>query len=169
MCRELSCHDEAAWGDYPPGNYYKIRGSRARLGYNGIFTHFIPIFFAGEEFDADQTNLPKLKADLFGAGGPGSWLYGSRIVWDQLEDPSRRAMFEDVRKMLSIRKANSDLIHADRSRTHIVSIPRDPVEFYVPFARFLPGEKAIIVVANVKREDITFTLDIPLGLMEMDG
>ncbi len=169
MCRELSCHDEAAWGDYPPGNYYKIRGSRSRIGYDGIFSPYIPIFFAGEEFDAGQTNLPKLKDGLFGEGGPGSWLYGSRIVWEQLDDPARSAMLADVSRMFAIRRDNRDLIHADMSDAHIISIPREPVTYFMPFARFLPGEKAVVVAANETREAIVFTLDIPLARMDMDG
>ena len=45
----FSCHDSGWVSD--PGNKLNVRGSRASLGYLGVFSYNIPLFFAGEEFD----------------------------------------------------------------------------------------------------------------------
>jgi len=167
LCHQISSHDHGYMA--PPGNYYRVRGSRFLIGYDGIFGTDILLFMSGEEFNADQVSLPNLEQGLFGGCGPGGWLYGSWVQWDQLEDPEKSGMLRDVKKMLEIRKNNADMIHADRSSTHIVKIPHTPHIRSVPYARFLPGEKAIIVAGNSSDADVTYTLEIPLAEMGLTG
>ncbi len=166
-CHQISCHDHGYMA--PPGNHYRIKGSRFLFGYDGIFGTDILLFMSGEEFNADQVSLPNLERGLFGDGGPGGWLYGSWIQWEQAEDPEKRAMLLDVKKMLKIRKDNADILHADRSSTHIVRVSHTPHIRSVPYARFLPGEKAILVAGNSSRADVTYTLEVPLEEMGLEG
>ena len=81
-------------------------------------------------------------------------------------------MHHDTRKALTIRKANRDVLHADRTNTHIVRVPTAPLGRPLSYARFIPGVKAIVVVANGSHdanEIQTFTLAIPLAEMGLAG
>ncbi|MFQ5613883.1 MAG: alpha-amylase family glycosyl hydrolase [Anaerolineae bacterium] len=164
---QISCHD-GGWQS-GPGNYYQVKGYRANLAYT-VFGYNIPIFMSGEEFNAEQVSLPNLEKNLYGGGGPGGWLYGSWIQWEQLEQKPQREMLNDFKKTLRIRQENRDVLHSDRSATHIARVPHAPSSRPIPYARFLPGEKAIVVVGN--HEDtgpLTFTLNIPLAEMGLSG
>lgn len=111
---QLSSHDDG-WDGFPAdANPYVAEGIRCLFGYSFLFTPSIPIFFAGEECKADYQPVPNLAPDLFGKGteGEGRWLYGSWIQWDQLQQKEHAQMLEDVRKMIRIRKENSDLFFA---------------------------------------------------------
>lgn len=75
----FSCHDGGF--DQGVGNYYGVRGSRAKLGFQGLLSYDIPIFFAGDELDTDAVGLPALTKGCYSGGGPGGWLYGSQFQW----------------------------------------------------------------------------------------
>jgi hypothetical protein len=141
------------------------------MGYT-FFGYNIPVFMSGEEFKADQVSLPRLERNLYGGGGPGGWLYGSWIQWDQITRQPHLDMLNDMKKMLRIRRENKDLIHGDRAATHILQVPSTPNGRPIPYVRYIPGEKAIVVVANQSHdleETVTFTLNIPLWEMELGG
>jgi len=166
MGGQISCHDEG-W-KCGPGAHYRLRGNRANLIYT-LLGYNVPIFMAGEEFNAQQVSLPGLERNLFGGGGPGGWLYGSWIQWEQLKDPFHREMLDDFRTTLRIRHRNRDIIHNDRARTHILRIPHRPAMRPIPYVRFLPGEAAIIVIANSDDDPVTVRLTVPLTAMALDG
>jgi hypothetical protein len=160
--QQLSCHDEG-WSALP-GNHYRVRGSRAWFGYGAAFSHRIPLWFAGEEFDAEQVNLPAVRRGLFGAGGPGGWLYGCQLPWDQLGDPARAAFHADVSRMFAIRRAHRDLLNCDRWRNEMLALTSAPDAPLVPYARVRRGEKVIVVAGN----DTAHPLDVRLAL-PLDG
>ena len=63
---QLSSHDDG-WEGFPVNdNPYVAEGSRFLFGYSCLFTPSIPIFFSGEEFNAQYKPLPNLAPDLFG-------------------------------------------------------------------------------------------------------
>lgn len=166
---QISCHDDG-WIS-GPGNYYKVKGHRANLAY-AMFGYNIPIFMAGEEFNAEQVSLPNLAKGLYGEGGPGGWLYGSWIQWDQLNEKTHRDMLNDFRKVMRIKRENKDILHADRSATQILRVRCTPPCKPMPYVRFLAGQKAIVVVANSSHDEAetnVFTLDIPLADMGLGG
>lgn len=164
---QISCHDEG-W-EAGPGNYYRIKGHRANLAYT-LYGYNIPILMSGEEFNAKQVSLPNLEKNLYGGGGPGGWLYGSWMRWEQLEQPPHREMLDDFKKIMSIRRENKDILHGDRSATHILRVPHSPSTRPIPYVRFLPGQKAIVVVVNDEDTGPTgFTLTIPLTEMGLSG
>jgi len=111
---ELSCHD-AGWEGFPANkNPYVVQGRRWVFGYAGVLLPSIVVMMSGEEFDCDFRPLPRLASGLYGAEnvGKGRWLYGSWIDWDQLNRDEKRAMFEDARRLLAIRREYADLIHS---------------------------------------------------------
>lgn len=122
-CVQVSCHDNGWLG--LPGNHYTVRGSRARFAYGALLAPHIPLFFAGEEFDAEPRPLPDLRQDLFGAAGPGGWLYGSQLDWTQLDQPEHAAMLDDVRTMLKLRRRFGRLINADPASHVFDIVPND--------------------------------------------
>lgn len=165
--QQISCHD-AGWSS-PPGSYYRLTGSRARFGYCAAFSHRIPLFFAGEEFNGEQVSLPALRRGIFGAGGPGGWLYGCQVPWHQLEDPAKRAYFDDVCRILAIRRDHRDILNADRWENDMVAIDTEPEAMLVPYARFRHGEKAIVVAANEGAERLRLRLQLPLETFGFSG
>jgi hypothetical protein len=118
----LSCHDGGF--DQGPGNYYGVRGSRAKLGYQALFSWFIPVLFSGDEANLDPVYLPALKQGCYSGGSPGGWLYGSQLEWGQISsDPAKAAMLHDTSRMMHIRRNESDVIHANMCTSHILRVP----------------------------------------------
>ncbi|MDR0700530.1 MAG: hypothetical protein LBG28_15130 [Tannerella sp.] len=108
---QLSSHDDGWEGSPLNKNPYVAEGSRSMFGYSFLFTPSIPVFMSGEEFNADYIPLPTHTPDLWGKGehGKGRWLYASMLDWEQLKQPPKRDMLDDVTRMIAIRKANIDL------------------------------------------------------------
>ena len=166
---QASCHDYG-W-ECLAGNHFFAKGSRAKLAHGSLLTPRIPLFFSGEEFNADPTPLPSLRQGLFGTGEAGGWLYGNQLDWSQLADPAKQAMLDDVRNMLSIRRNNSDLLHGDASLVSITGIPYGGESDYVPFAVHNGAGQALIVLTNSHRHDIEMRLALSyaqLGFAEGD-
>ena len=171
----LSCHDNG-WTD--PGfngnpfpldkSPYIAQGSRAIFGYSFLLTPMIPIFMAGEEFDADFHALPGLSPNLYGGTDPGQgrWLYGAQLNWSELDQPRHRATLEDVRKMLAIRRLERAVLAAVvqgdiEPRLTAVSYRTD-IPVPVPYMRWSDGT-AIIVAANRSKDtDAHLKLQLPL-------
>lgn len=163
----FSCHDGGF--DQGPGNYYGVRGSRAKLGYQGVFSYLIPVWYAGDESDLDPVYLPAVKKGCYsGGGGPGGWYYGLDLpsMWDQTAtDPAKASMLSDTSRMLAIKKSESDVLHANQCTANVASVPTTVVETgvapaWVPYARWAAG-KAIIVCANPSNASaITLTLNV---------
>lgn len=159
---QVSSHDRG-WQERP-GNYYAVRGSRGRFGYSALLSHRIPLFFGGEEFDAEPVALPKLSRGLYGTGGPGGWMYGTQLSWEQASEPDRAAMLSDVTDLLRVRRENRDLLNADHAIGSVLSIPSTAPSL-VPYARFAPGDRAILVVAHEEDVEREIALSVPLDAM----
>lgn len=167
---QLSCHDNG-WQGFPAGvNPYVAEGSRYLFGYSFLLVPSIPVFMAGEEFNADFKPLPRLSPDLYGKNPPGNnsrWLYGSWIQWDQLDQPDKKAMFEDVKLMLSIRKSEKDIVHAfkpgDKNK-HVLPVRLKAMNGEIPIPYLMWSKnKALLVAANpFINKDIDLSVDIPL-------
>jgi hypothetical protein len=163
----LSCHD-CGWEGFPAGkNSYTVQGSRFVFGYGALFAPAIPLFMAGDEFDSEFKPLPRLCPDLYGKGKPGTgtWMYGSWLQWDQLDEKRHRAMFEDVKRMLAIRREHRDLIHAvspDKVDIRLSAVPASGQEnLPVPYA-LSNGKRALLVVGNPTDHRVDVELAITL-------
>lgn len=149
---QLSCHDNG-WEGYPLGkNPYVAQGSRALFGYACLFTPMIPIFFSGEEFNANFRPIPWESPNVYGGQEPGKgrWLYGSMLDWDELNKPEHRDMFEDVKKMIAVRKQESDVLALtlEHIKPNLMAVPYEyNIAAPVPYIRW-KGRRAILVAAN---------------------
>ncbi|MGV8094320.1 MAG: alpha-amylase family protein [Mangrovibacterium sp.] len=164
---QLSCHDDG-WDSFPlSSNPYVAEGSRSMFGYSCLFTPSIPIFMSGEEFNADFVALPKMTPDVWGKGEPGKgkWLYGSMIQWNQLDLKDKREMLDDVKKMISIRKQNSDIFFACRTDkkppVKEITFNAEVDNLQVPFLIF-NSNKAILIAGNNTERNVDIRLKISL-------
>lgn len=110
---QLSCHDDG-WEGFIGDNPYTSQGSYFIFGYGALYSGRIPIFMAGEEFNAHYAALPDLSPRLFGGADPGmgKWLYGGVVPWTQLNELEHRAVLDDVSKMITLRQQNADVLGA---------------------------------------------------------
>lgn len=147
---QLSCHDNG-WDGFPlEENPYGAKGSRYIAGYAALLAPGVPVFMSGEEFDADFRPLPGLSPKLFGGEmfGKGRWLYGNWIDWEQLKNPTKADMLEDVKKIIRIRNTNLSLIHAFKmgeKRDNFGTIEYESDE-KLPIPYFYREEGRVIVV-----------------------
>ena len=173
LANELSSHDRG-WDGFPLGkNPYLAQGSRCIFGYSFLFTPAIPIFMAGEEFDADYVPLPTHSPRLFKKEnvGEGRWLYGTWIQWDQLKQKRNQDMLNDVKKMMAIRKQEKDVIHAvlnDVTPNMIAVEYKSSDAIPVPYILW-NDKKAILVAGNNLNKDIKITVTLPMDKIGMSG
>jgi hypothetical protein len=125
---------------------------------------------SGEEFNAVYRPLPGHTPDLYGQGEPGTgaWLYASWLKWDQLEDESHRDMFEDVKRMLAIRREHRDLIHAVdpvKADIELRKVPAVSAEV-IPVPYLLSnGERALLVIGNPGSGQVEVELELSLNIL----
>jgi hypothetical protein len=150
------------------------QGSRALFGYSCLFTPMIPIFFAGEEFDATYRPIPWLSPHLWGGGelGTGKWLYGTMLDWDELQQPEHAAMLEDVKEMIAVRQQVATLLGlpAAEKEPQLRAVPhQSDIPVPVPYIRW--NERAAILVAANRdaSHDAHLTLQVPLKEIDWAG
>jgi hypothetical protein len=168
---QLSSHDDG-WEGYPlDKSPYVAQGSRSMFGYSFLFTPSIPLFMSGEEFNADYVPLPALTPDLWGKGeqGKGRWLYGSMIDWEQLKQPAKRDMLDDVTRMIAIRKDNADLFRPTttdkKPQLKAVELQTEKIDkdsIAVPYMLY-SDNKAIVVCGNKTDKTVKGFLNISLA------
>jgi len=168
---QLSAHDNGWMGFPTDKSPYAAQGSRAVFGYSFLFTPMIPLFMAGEEFDATFHPLPDLSPDLYGGANPGKgrWLYGGQINWMEFDQREHHSMFEDVKRMLSIRKQESAVlapeIRGDIKPPLTAIKYQSDVETPVPYMRW-NGNTAIVIAANRNtNKDANLVMQIPVGVL----
>jgi hypothetical protein len=195
---QISCHDQGWEGTPADETPYRIQGSRASFGYGGLFTPNIPIFFAGEEFDATFRPIPWLAPhylegysgddrqgrlrEMYAAGSPdylpmdqrgkGKWLYGCMLDWTEPAKPVHREMLEDVTRMIAIRKSESAILSVgpDSERPRLKAVPcKSDIPVPVPYIRW-NGSAAILIAANrVATLDAHVKLAVPLKEIGLGG
>jgi glycosidase len=167
---QLSCHDNG-WDGFPlDKNAYAARGSRFVFGYTVLLAPGVPIFMGGEEFNADYVPLPTHTPGLFGKGEPGTgrWLYASWLQWEQLNDPKKQAMLEDVKRLIHIRKTNSDLIFPapiGQPIQHVHAVQHtSKVDLPLPYL-YQGNDKYLLVAGNpYTDQEVEITFHLPLQL-----
>jgi hypothetical protein len=171
---QLSCHDNG-WEGYPlDQNPYVAQGSRATFGYSVLFAGMIPIFFSGEEFNATFRPLPDLSPHLYGGkdAGKGRWLYGAMLDWNEVDEPAHRAMFDDVKAMIAVRKREAEVltVKPEKEQPNLAAVPCDSdIPVPVPYVRW-NTHAAIVVAANRNASrDAQLTLRLPLAETGMAG
>lgn len=150
----LSCHDN---------QYTVANGNRLIMGYEAIFSPFIPMWYIGEEW-----NNPR-DPDLSQKGG---CLYFGNIDWDAMKKPENQAFFEDVKAMIRIRRKYPEVFNYYPEQMRDTNICKVNVKGAVDlqsYARFA-GDTAVIVVPNynVRKGDGKFTVYTPFNATGLD-
>ncbi len=168
---QLSCHDNG-WEGFDGTNAFAAKGSRHVIGYGCMLAPGIPVFMAGEEFNADYRPPPgtRFTSQVNPDYDKMLWLYANWIDWEQLDIPEKKAMFEDTSKILAIRNENRHLVKAVRMGIK-ANVARLYARSYdvlpIPYIYLGDGE-AIVVAANPSTEKDTelsfrFTDVLPYG------
>ncbi len=164
ISNQLSCHDNG-WEGYPlDQDPFVAKGSRHVMGYGCLLTPAIPLFMSGEEFDLSYTTVVG-QADQRHA----RMLQFAVIDWAELEQPSKKAMLEDTKKMLKIRRENRHLIKALQ-----MGVPGNVQRVYAKAEKPLPipymytgqgsdGRFEAIIVAGNPSADEAATLSFALS------
>ncbi len=163
--KDISSHNSmvpapynAADGDHAREGAYQLQGSRFLFGHNLMFAPFVPWMMHGELFNATHLGVP----GVLGCGLQGKLLH-CYLDWDDLDE--QRDVITDFRKISQVRDDNSDIFHNNLHDSHVVDVPctADPPSRATPYARFIPGNKAAIVIGNeLTDQDVTFTLNMSL-------
>ena len=167
---QLSCHDNG-WTGFPlDKNPYVAQGSRSLFGYSFLFSPMIPIFFSGEEFNATFHALPQLSPDLYGGkkAGKGRWLYGTQLDWSELEQPAHVEMFQDVKRMIAIRRQHADVLAMSPGgrNPNLRAVEHEAdIDVPVPYVRWKDG-KVILIAGNRNVDrDAEITVHFPADIL----
>ncbi|MFC2123781.1 alpha-amylase family glycosyl hydrolase [Bacteroidota bacterium] len=149
----------------PREGAYQVVGSRFLWGHNLMFSPFVPWMMHGEVFNATHLGVPGVLSHRL----KGKLLH-SYLDWDDLDE--QQDVIRDFMKIGNIRREHSDIFHNNRYETHLLNIPctSAPQSDVKPYARFVPGEKAAIIIGNDNAvDDVTFLLQIPLEDLGFTG
>ena len=124
-----------------------------------------------------MTDFPLLQKDLYGTSGlPGGWMYGSARDWSQLSDPAGRQalMLADTTALLAVQRAHTDVLHRNACVADFMSLGSAVTGAGAPlaldpFARWLPGAKAVLVLANTAAAAASVVVAVPLAVMGFDA
>ncbi len=113
-----------------------VNGNRLKIGYAAVFAPYIPIWFMGDEF---------------GAECEGKILYNEYVDYSVImTDPQKAYFYEDVKRMLAIRRKYSDIFEyfpMSHNDTNICKVEADGLNGLQNYARYR-NNRAIIVLAN---------------------
>ena len=149
----LSCHDSP---------HYIVNGSPVAIGYQAIFAPFIPLWYIGEEWN----NPPRFFVDHYWKRDkhpiPETWrLYRNVIDWGAKE--KNREFFEQVKKMIRIRRSNPDIFEYfpdDHRQSNICKVTTDQNGLLQAYARYRNG-RAVLIVPNSSKSGKTIRVSIP--------
>lgn len=127
-----------------------VCGNRLRIGYAAIYAPYIPLWYMGDEFGAEATNVV---------------LYDRAVDFSQPQTDAKSGIFyEDVKQMIRIRRTYDDLFaywplcHRD---TNICAVTVEGLDGLTNYARYGEG-RMILVVANHGDTAGVATVRIPL-------
>lgn len=137
-----------------------INGRRLAVGYQAIFSPFIPVIYLGEEWNNPHNS--KVSYD--------SALYYNNIDWSALDNEENRAFYEDIKMMIRIRRLYSDIFNIDAEIFKDSNICKVTAvgSGISPYARFA-GNRAAIIVPNNKETSYNVNITVSLediGLSE---
>ncbi len=147
---QLCCHDSYE---------YSSRGDRLIMGYEALFSPFIPVWVMGEEFnnakDGDYTRI----------------LYLNTFKRELLKNDDNRRYFEDVKKMIEIRRTYSDIFEyfpKNHKNSNICKAEVSGGAKLQAYARYY-GNRGIIIIPNETNEKTELTVTPRLYEMGLSG
>ena len=120
---------------YHDDEKYCVGGNLLRIGYQAIFTPFIPIWYAGEELGDQRVG------QLYSIGS---------LDYSLLENESNRDFYETLKKYIRIRRTYADIFEyfpINHRESNICKVEVAGLERLQAYARFGDG-KAILIVPN---------------------
>lgn len=147
----VTCHDH---------RYPVVKGNRLAIGYQAIFAPFIPQWYIGEEWN-NPLNIVE--------GNGGRVLYFNTIDWNSKNLPENNAFFEDVKKMIRIRRSFPEIFsvfppHFKDSNICKVAASGGGLQAYARYA----GNTALLILPNVFDESKKLNVKIPFDEMGFD-
>lgn len=138
---------------------YVVKGSPINIGYQALFSPYLPIWYLGEEW-----NNPYVTTEPhFVQTKQPHWLYSNEIDWTALDKPENRAFFELVKKMIRIRRSHPEIFEHfpdDHRDSNICKVSTGQPGLLQAYARFHSG-KAVLVVPNNSDRELQFEVYIP--------
>jgi 1,4-alpha-glucan branching enzyme len=133
-----------------------VRGNRVRFGYL-LFSPFIPIWWIGEEWNNPHDKIV-----------PGAMFF-NRIDWAAKDEPENHAFFEDVKRMIRVRRSFPEIFERFPPQVRDANIEKlttlrdgepNPLQAYIRHDE----NRAILVVPNYespKDEPSEFEVTVP--------
>lgn len=140
----VTCHDH---------RYPVVKGNRLAIGYQAIFAPFIPQWYIGEEWNNPRNIIQ---------GEGGSVLYFNEINWETKKIPENDAFFEDVKKMIRIRRTYPEIFASFAPRfkdSNICKVTAEGggLQAYARYAKDI----ALLILPNIYNEEKTLNVKIP--------
>lgn len=132
-----------------------VKGSRLRFGYQALFGPYLPVFFIGEEMNYDTIH---------------GLMYVEPIDLSKALLPEKKALRDDIKKMISIRRKYNDIFEyfpSDHRETNIVKVATTGTTLQA-YARFR-NNKAVVIVGNETTETKTLQLTIDTASMGLSA
>ena len=129
------------------------RGNRIAFGYQAIFAPFIPLWYIGTEWNNTWSGM----------------CFTDKIDWSTMDIPENRAFYEDVKKMIRIRRTYPEIFeywpgnHRETNICH-VEVNGQKGGLGGAYARYADG-KGFVIVANQGGADMTADVTVPLADM----
>ena len=136
--------------------HYWANGSLLNFGYQAIFAPVIPLFYIGEEWN-NITNT-------------SHGLYWATIEWDLLKNKEHTLFYENVKKMIKIRRQNANIFEffpEDHTQTNICKIEVEG-SCLQSYARYADGVGIMIIANEDKNDDKLLTFKIPFEEMQLN-
>lgn len=139
-----------------------VKGNRAAVGYQAIFSPFIPVLLLGEEFNNPHHHNHPLDDAL----------YFNTIDWSCLDVPENRALYEDIKAMIRIRRTYKDIFEYYPEQfkdSNICKVNVKNCEVAQPYARYA-GDTAMLVIPNYNLHDknAKMTVYVPFAKTGLD-
>ena len=137
---------------------YDVTGDIIKMGYSGILSPFIPLWYIGDEWDNSHVT----------ADG-NTWLYGNTINWNMLE--LHRDYYEQVKLLIRIRRVYSDIFDfypQNHRETNICAVETDHEDAVQAYARYA-GDTGIMVVPNLYDRNTEWKITIPFDDMGLSN
>jgi hypothetical protein len=154
------CAFNTPGGSCPREGCFRVKGSQFIYGHNSMYAPMVPWMLTGETFDA--THLALAKTNYYPK------MLHSWLDWTDVD--REKNVVTDFRKIAKIRTDNQDIFHNNIYETKLINVPcaSNPSSQVVPYARYIGGKKACVVIGNDSTvDDVTFALRVPLAQMGM--
>lgn len=135
-----------------------VNGNRLVIGYQAIFSPYIPYWYMGDEFGVTMEN--------------SAVLYDVPVDYSQKNNTWNKLFFEDVKQMLSIRLSYPEIFTYtpdDHRDSNICAVAVNGLSKLQAYARYA-GNKGVMIIPNYEEDsDGYFIAAIPYSDMGLDG